>query len=270
MAIVTISRGTGSGGLLLAEGLAEELGYEMVSREDIVREATAFGAAEESLQKALLTPPSFWDRFKHERRCHLAFVQAALCEHAQKDRIVYHGNAGHLLLQGVSHVLCIRIVAPMPVRIQMLMERKGMGRSEAIDFIEKVDRERQAWTRFLYDVDWMDPSLYDLTINLRTLDVGRAVEVAAAAARNRAFEPTEESREAMAGLVLASRVRAALAANPKTCPAEVEVDAKQGVVYLKGKLRQASIVDAVIEAANGVAGVEEVNREYLDAPDYTV
>lgn len=254
----------------MAEGLAKELGYEMVSREDVVREAAAFGATEESLQKALLTPPSFWDRFKHERRCHLAFVQAALCEHAQNDRIVYHGNAGHLLLQGVSHVLCIRIVAPMPVRIQMLMERRGMGRDEAIDFIEKVDRERQAWTRFLYDVDWLDSSLYDLTINLRTLDVARAVEIAAAAARNRAFEPTEESREAMASLVLASRVRAALAANSKTCPADVEVDAKDGVVYLKGKLRQATMVDAVINVAGGVAGVQQVNREDLAAPDYSV
>jgi cytidylate kinase len=254
----------------LAEGLAKELGYEMVSREDVVREAAAFGANEESLQKALLNPPSFWERFKHERRCHLAFVQAALCEHAQKDRIVYHGNAGHLLLQGVSHVLCIRIVAPMPVRIQMLMERRGMGRDEAIDFIEKVDRERQAWTRFLYDVDWLDPSLYDLTINLRTLDVARAVEIAAAAARNRAFEPTEESREAMAGLVLASRVRAALAANSETCPADVEVDAKEGVVYLKGKLHQATMVDAVINVASAVAGVQQVNREDLAAPDYSV
>lgn len=254
----------------MAEGLAAELGYEMLSREDIVSEATAFGAAEESLQKALLTRPSFWDRFKHERRCHLAFVQAALCEHAQKDRIVYHGNAGHLLLRGVSHVLCIRIVAPESVRIQMLMERQGMGREEAIGFIKKVDRERQAWTRFLYEVDWLDPNLYDLTINLRTLDVGRAVEVAAAAARNPAFEPTEESREAMAGLVLASRVRAALAGNSKTCSAEVEVDAKQGIVYLRGKLRHSSMVDAVISVASDVPGVQGVNREDLAAPEYSV
>lgn len=270
MAIITISRGTGSGGLLLAEGIAKELNYKMVSREDVVREAAAYGAPEEELQKALLTPPTFWERFKHERRCHLALVQAALCEHAQNDRIVYHGNAGHLLLQGISHVLCILIVAPMPVRIRMLMERQGMGRGEAIAFIEKVDRERRAWTRFLYDVDWMDPSLYDLTINLRTMDVARAVELAVEAARNRAFETTDESREAMANLALASRVRATLAANPKTCPAEVEVDAKQGVVYLRGKLRPASMVDTVINVATDVAGVQRVNRDDLGAPDYSV
>ena len=50
MAIVTISRGSGSGGLLLAERLAEELDYDVVSREDIIREAATFGAPEEKLQ----------------------------------------------------------------------------------------------------------------------------------------------------------------------------------------------------------------------------
>ena len=99
MAVVTISRGSASGGLLLAEKLGEKLGYDIVSREDVIREAARFGASEESLQEALLKPPSFWDRFRHERRRYLAFVQAALCERAQKDRIIYHGNAGHLLLR---------------------------------------------------------------------------------------------------------------------------------------------------------------------------
>ena len=213
MAIVTISRGTGSGGVLVAERLAQELGYEVVSREDIIGEAARFGAPEDKLQEALLNPPGFWDRFKHERRRYLAFVQAALCEHAQRDGIVYHGNAGHLLLRGISHVLCIRIIAPTPFRVQMLMEQQKMGSEEALDYIEKADHQREQWTRFLYGVNWLDPMLYDLTINLRTLDVAEAVALAAAAARSPKLEASQASREAMANLVLASRVQALLAAN---------------------------------------------------------
>ena len=270
MAIVTISRGSGSGGLLLAEHLAEELGYEVVSREDVIREATDFGAPEEKLQEALLNPPGFWDRFKHERRRYLAFVQAALCAHAQRDRIIYHGNAGHLLLHGISHVLCIRIIAPTPFRVRMLMEQQTMGREEALDYIEKADRQREHWTRFLYGVDWLDPSLYDLTVNLRSLDVAGAAAVATAAVRNPKLEATEASRKAMADLVLASRVRAVLAANAETASAEVDVAAEDGVVYLKGRLRLASMVDPAVDLAAGVEGVRRVDREQLDAPDYTV
>ena len=254
----------------MAERLAEELGYQVMSREDIVREAAAFGAPEEKLHEALLNPPSFWDRFKHERRRYLAFVQAALCAHAQRDRIVYHGNAGHLLLRDISHLLCIRIIAPTPFRVQMLMEQQKMGREEALDYIEKADRQRKQWTRFLYGVDWLDPNLYDLTINLRNLDVAGAIAVAAAAVRNPTLEATEASCKAMADLVLASRVRAVLAANTETASAEVDVAAEDGVVYLKGKLRLASMVDPAVNLAGSVEGVRRVDRKQLDAPDYTV
>ena len=113
MPIITISRGSASGGLSLAQGLAERLRYELVGREDIIQEASKFGTSEERLQGALLKPVRFWDRFGDERRQYLAFVQEALCERAKGDRIIYHGNAGHLLLWGISHVLCVRLIAPL-------------------------------------------------------------------------------------------------------------------------------------------------------------
>lgn len=270
MAVVTISRGSASGGLLLAQKLGEKLGYDIVSREDVIREAARFGASEESLQEALLKPPTFWDRFKHERWRYLAFVQAALCERAQKDRIIYHGNAGHLLLQGIPHVLCIRLNASMPFRIRQVMERQHMSREQAIRCIENADRQRRDWTRFLYGKDWLDPQLYDLVINLKTLTVEAAAEVAAAAAQREEFQPTEASRKAMDDLVLASRVKAALAADEKTASVEVAIRADDGVVSLKGKVRPESLVESVIRVATDVEGVREVDRRDLEAPDYTV
>ena len=270
MAVVTISRGSASGGLLLAEKLGEKLGYDIVSREDVIREAARFGASEESLQEALLKPPSFWDRFRHERRRYLAFVQAALCERAQKDRIIYHGNAGHLLLQEVPHVLCIRLIAPMPFRIGMVMERQHLSREAAIRCIENADRQRRDWSRFLYGKDWLDPLLYDLFINLKTMTVESAAEIAAEAARREEYQPTDASRKAMDDLVLTSRVRAALAADERTASVEVAIHADDGVVSLRGKLRPEGLVESVIDVAGRVEGVREVDRRHLDAPDYTV
>lgn len=270
MAIVCISRGSASGGLQLAQGLAKQLGYEVIGREDIVREATHYGVSEQVLQEAIVKPLRFWERFHDERRRYLTFIQAALCEHATRDRIVYHGNAGHLLLHGVAHVLCIRLIAPRPLRIRMLRERRGLSEEESIRYIELIDRQRRDWTQFLYGVDGLDPSLYDLTLNLKTLDIDGAVEVAAAAARRAQFEPTEASRQAMADLLLASRVRVALAANPETASAAVEVRADRGLVHLSGKVRPASMVEAVLEVAGAVEGVREIDRQNLAAPDFTL
>jgi osmotically-inducible protein OsmY len=74
----------------------------------------------------------------------------------------------------------------------------------------------------------------------------------------------------MADLALASKLRAVLAANPGTASAEVDVRAEEGVVYLKGRLRLASMVDRALSLAGSVEGVRRVDRGQLDAPDYTV
>jgi cytidylate kinase len=270
MPIITISRGSGSGGQLLAEKLATQLGYEAVSREDIVADAARFGPEEEDLRKALVKPPGVWSRFSHQRSRYLAFVQSALCERVREGRVVYHGNAGHLLLPGIAHVICVRLIAPLELRTRLLKERLGMGEDEALGYIHKVDRQREQWTRFLYGVDWLDPHLYDLCVNLRTLDLSDAVELVLCASRAPHFQPTPESLDALADLTLASRVRAALAAEHRTAAAEVEIQAQDGIVALRGRLRPASLVDAVLEVVSGVEGVEKVDRRNLAAPDYTV
>lgn len=270
MPIITISRGTGSGGQLLAEQVAQRLGFDIVSREEVVHEAAHFGASEEQLHEALLRPPSLWDRFHRERHRYLAFVQAALCERVQNGRAVYHGNAGHLLLPGVAHVVRVRLIAPLDFRIRMVQERSGMTETEARDYVHDVDRQREKWTRFLYGVDWLNPALYDVCVNLGTLEVTDAVELVTAVSRSSCFQPTEESRRAMADLVLSSRVQAALAADERTASAEVSVQARAGVVRLRGRLRPASLADAVIDVAGRVPGVEQVDRDDLAAPDYTV
>jgi cytidylate kinase len=268
--IITISRGSATGGRALARGLAERLGYAPVSREDIIESASKFGVSEGELQEALLKPVRLRDRFGHARRRYLAFVQEALCERAKDDCIIYHGNAGHLLLRGVSHVVCVRLIAPAAHRIAVEMEREHLSREEATARIAAMDRQRKEWTRFLYGVDWLDPSLYDLTINLQTLALDGAVELVAAAAQRPEFQATDASRRAMADLLLASRVRAALAADKTTAAAEVEVRAEGEVVYLKGRVRPASVVEPILRVAAGVPGVREVVRRDLDAPEYTV
>jgi cytidylate kinase len=270
MSIITLSRGSASGGLILAQGLCERLGYEMVTREGICAEAARYGISAQDLEQALLKPVGFWDRFGHERWRYLAFVQAALCERARHDRIVYVGHAGHLLLQGVSHVLCVLVVAPGPFRVRMVMERQGVTEEEAVRYVERMDRQRKDWTRFLYGVNWLDPSLYDLTVNLKTLDVDGAVDLMSQAVQRERFQPTDASRGAMANLLLASRVRAALAADGTTASTEVGVEAAGAVIYLRGRVRPLSMVDAVVQVASRVEGVREVDSRDLGSPDHTV
>ncbi len=259
MAVITISRGSFSGGKMLAECLAKALDYRCVDRDVIVEKAAAYGVPQEELKDALEKPPTFWDRFKHKKYVYLTLIQAALAEEVQYGKAVYHGNAGHLLLRGISHVLRARIIAPMPFRLKIIEERLKLSRNEALSYIEKMDQDRRKWTQYLYGVEWDSPTLYDIVLNLEVLDIAAGCEIIAAAARQPGFQETPESQAAMNDLVLASRVRANLAVSPATSGLEVEVTARAGAVSVKGKLTsrdQFGDVETTVRKVPGVSSVK--------------
>lgn len=264
MAIITISRGSATGGLLLAEGLSKTLGYPIVRREDILQGTAKYGVAAAKLEKFLFGPPTFSDDFKHDIRSYLSFFRAALCEYARKDNVIYLGNVGHLLLRSIDHVLRIRLIAPLEYRIRMLIERKQMTYEQAAAYIDKIDAQRGAWTLLLYGVDWLNPGIYDLTINLESMNIDTAVDIAAAAARSRKYTTTDLSRKAMEDLLLATRVRAELAADPlvATLDIEVKADSVTETVFLEGKL-PANLTGQAVDIAGNTLGVGKVDKSRL-------
>jgi len=263
MSIITISRGTFSGGKLIAECAADRLGYECVSREVMLEAAQKYGVSADQLAAAVEKAPRFLDRLGRHRDAYLAFFRATLCDWALRDNIVYHGHAGHFLLAGVDHVLRARVVAPIEYRIEAAMKRLSASRQEATAHIEKVDQERRKWTHFLYGVAWEDSHHYDVVLNLEKMSVETACETLAQLVGRADFQPTPESRAAMQALAIKSRVLAALAADPRTADASVDVMVEGAKVILQGSVGMKSTLDAIPEVVQGVAGVEETDCQVV-------
>ena len=224
MSVITISRGSFSGGKMLAECLSRTLGFRCIDRDVIVESAAARGVSQEELLDALQKPPTFIERLQHKKYVYLALIQAALTEEVRTGKAVYHGNAGHLLLKGSPHVLRIRIIAPLEFRLQMAQDRLKLSRNEAIAYIHQMDQDRRKWTQYLYGVDWGDPALYDVVLNLEHMNIREACTGISTLVRQRCFEFTPEDQAAMDDLALASRVRADLAVNGPTSHLELDVD----------------------------------------------
>lgn len=259
MSIITISRGSFSGGKLLAECLAQRLGYRCVDREVIVEKAAASGVSQQELLDAILKPPTFLERLTHKKYLYLTLIQAALTEELRTGRAVYHGNAGHLLLPGGAPVLRVRVIAPLEFRIQMAMARLRLTREEAIEYIERRDLERKKWTQYLYGVDWTDPALYDLVINFEYLTIEDACAGIAAIVRSRpCYELAPKCQAVLDDLALASRVKARLALEPSTHLLEFNVTARDGVVTIRGKVTNLELVPEIERVASSVPGVREL------------
>ncbi|MCX5889594.1 MAG: cytidylate kinase-like family protein, partial [Deltaproteobacteria bacterium] len=137
MAIITISRGSYSRAKEIAEKLAQELGYGCISREILLEASEEFNIPEIKLVRAIEDAPSILDRLTQGKERYLAYIRAALLKHAQKDNVVYHGIGGNFLLQGIPHVLKVRIVADLEDRVADEMKRESISVSEAREIIQK-------------------------------------------------------------------------------------------------------------------------------------
>lgn len=261
MAIVTVSRGTFSGGRALAECVAEKLGYRCISREVLAAASRQYGVEEETLYKALAEKPGVLERFTSERVRYLAYIRAAISREVKDDNVVYHGHAGHFLLRGLPHVLRVKVIANMEFRIESAMERENLNREQAIKYIERVDDERTRWTKFLYHVDWNDPALYDIVINLDHISLDSACGLVCNTIDLDEFKTTPQATKMMADMVLSTQVRALMAADKGVADAGVEVEADDGVVTIGGTVRTLEEADKIKEIAKKTPGVMEVNSK---------
>lgn len=210
MTIITVSRGSFSKGREVAEATAERLGYHCVSRDVLLDASDRYSIPEIKLERAIHDAPSVIERLTHGRQSYMAYIRSALTERASSDDVVYHGLAGHVLLQGIDHVLKVRIIADLADRVAQEMEREGLSEDETRARISRDDEERRRWTQNLYGVDPSDPGLYDLIIHIRQLETEDAVDLICQAVGSGKFDATSASQRKMVDLALACRIKAEL------------------------------------------------------------
>jgi cytidylate kinase len=207
--MITISRGSYSRGQEIAEKVAAELGYECVSREILLEASEQFNVPEAQLLLAVRDAPSILERFTHRKERYIAFVRAALLEHLQRDNVVYHGFAGHILLGGIPGVLKVRINADIEERIEEVMRIHNVTAEEARHMIGVIDERRRKWSLQLYGVEPWEAGLYDMVLHTRTLSVEEVIATILRAVKLPAFQMTPETKTKLRELAEADKAAGA-------------------------------------------------------------
>jgi len=266
--IITISRGSYSKGKEIAEKVAEKLGYRCLSRGLVQKEASEqYQIPEVALVRAVHDAPTILDRLGYKKQKYVACYQAVALKHFREDDVVYHGLAGHFLVQGVSHVLKVRILADMADRVRWEMEREHISEDEALRLLARDDEERRRWSQYLYGIDAWDPQSYDMVLHIKKLTVDDAVDLVCHTASFPQFQATDASRRKMDDLVVAASVRAALI----DLKPDVEVSCDGGVALVRTTVRltkEAALVEEIKRVAGAIPGVREVrvsaHASYMD------
>jgi cytidylate kinase len=177
MAVITISRQLGSLGCDIANSVAQRLGYRMVWRELINQAARQARTPEMALEMLdelglLGLRPAL-----STEKAYLNAVRELIEELAGAGNVLIVGRGGQSVLRGWPDTLHVRLIAPLDVRVQRVIERQAITAQAALAQIRASDRRRKRFVEHAYHVDWGDPDLYDLVINTAFVDVAQSTSL---------------------------------------------------------------------------------------------
>jgi cytidylate kinase len=261
MAVIAFTQEMATLGSDVAMGVCEALGLEMV-RHEVGDHVAGMMHVKKSLIRRLREGKAGpFERWTADEKSISIFTAEEVFDLAVKGNVLIRGWGATMLLRSVPHVPCVRVCAPMELRVQRLMKRLETDDEElARHEIAVDDHARASRMSEHFGVAWGNPELYDLTLNTERIPVSTCVDIVVGLARSAAFQETPESHRHLADLALGSKARATLKANPATAGIDVAIEAKDGRIILRGIVandREHALCHEVVGAVAGPAGIED-------------
>ena len=100
-----------------------------------------------------------------------------LRELLNEESYICVGRAADFVLKDKPNVLTVYIDAPYEDRIDREMKRQGIGRSQAIRYIDKLDHYRESYYKYHTGRQWKRVENYDLCLDSAAIGLDNCVEV---------------------------------------------------------------------------------------------
>ena len=265
MAVIAMTREMATLGKDVTEGLAKRLGIEVVHHELVEHDiAERSGMRESEVHRFLEGEASLISRWRIDRHKMSRYTAQEILELAAKGNVLIRGWGATYLLRSVPHVVSVRICAPMRFRMRVLMKRMSIADPAAAQReIERNDAAHNGTMQRMFGIEWMDASLYAVTLNTARIPTEDCVEHIVQLCESEAFRETEQSRTELMDQLIEVRVRSMLdrhfAANLHVVGIDVRV--KDKVVVLSGAISDENLIAEVVRKVHGVDGVARVESQ---------
>ncbi len=208
MAVVTITRQYGAGGSLVAQQVAERLGWTVIDNEFVGEVAARAGLPPDEVAAREERAPSLLERLAAALAVSAPemFVPAASAQHEPDEEklirvtevviaeavahgrvvLVGRGAAAYLGTAGESApVLHAYVVAPREVRVRTIMARLKVSEAEAARAVQEIDASRERYLERFYRRRRDDASNYHVVVNTGWLGYDGAADVVVDAVRRK-------------------------------------------------------------------------------------
>ena len=193
MAVITISRQFGAGGITLGKMIAESLGYTFADSDilqRVAKEANVSTHWVESFEKeagsklsrmiSSMISKRWLDRVLADERgyldeqIYLDYLVLIIAQFADEGNVVVLGRGSQYILNDHPDAVHILLVDGFESRVQFIMKRYEMARNKAERLVVNEDRRRVSLYKRLGKSDYENPQLYHLVLNMGRLDLQTA------------------------------------------------------------------------------------------------
>jgi len=194
MAVITISKESGTDSEKVASLLAEKLGWEYIGKQLVARIAAELRISESEVETFRKDAQSRLLRFVDRYTCSLIQkvvdreygclddknyfdTTKKLVEDAyEADNAIILGWGGQCILQGKPGTIHVRLIKDREGKIKSTMKRFKLDRKAAEHYIDREENDSRSYIKHYFNQDWNDARLYDLVIDMGKFTVEETVE----------------------------------------------------------------------------------------------
>lgn len=252
MAIITLTRQSGSMGDEIGMLIARRLGYTFYSRKEIEQRIIEKGFTKEELKKYDERKPNFFDRFSKLRDQYLNYLSMVILEMAQQNNCVIMGRGAFLFLRDMPNHLTIRFVSTQEKRLENIKTLVNIDSDKvALKMLIESDKRQRAFYKSCFHYDLNDHSLIHATINTASLNPDMVAEMIVAGIKNNISDEVEILGEQRIGeLILAQKITNKLVFEHNLRIDELWVLVRNNVITLHGMTAFHATVERAITIIN--------------------
>ena len=210
--VIALSVQVGSGGYAVAHHVADRLGFRYYDWEITTEAASRAGVSPSDVIAAERVPgflermmvrlgavsamnvegsagfadpsPAVWNTALQSLTSddYRQVIERVVVELAERGSAVIVGHAGQHILRDRPGVLKVLVYGSEKERTERLAGEQAIDFTKAQAMLKQSDKDRRDLLKRLYHFDWLDSTMYDLTLNTDHLSVDFATETVVAAA----------------------------------------------------------------------------------------
>lgn len=195
MAVITISRQFGAGGITLGKMIAEKLGYSFADTEiikmvaEMANVSTDFvetvekeaGGKFSKLINRLVSRPLLERVLKDERgyideEIYLDYLVLIIAQMADEGNVVIIGRGSQYILNDHPDAYHFLLINEFENRVAFMQELYKLSQTRAAQVVRSEDKRRLNLYRKLHKTDYDTPSLYHMVLNMNKIRLEKAMD----------------------------------------------------------------------------------------------